>query len=128
VSVLPAARKTRTCACDRYWEMVASIVNRGLIDEDLFFRKQREQWGVWGTGEARHRRVARNVQQPEVLGQPRRNNGKVPRSLARSAQPRLQRCHPQGDGADATASQAAKAKAASARVQVLRSHCFANGQ
>jgi len=29
-----------------YWEMVASIVNRGLIDED-FFSKHREQWVVW---------------------------------------------------------------------------------
>jgi len=30
-----------------YWEMVASIVNRGLIDEDLFFECSGEQWGVW---------------------------------------------------------------------------------
>jgi hypothetical protein len=30
-----------------YWEMVASIVNRGLIDEDLFFENTGEQWGVW---------------------------------------------------------------------------------
>ncbi len=30
-----------------YWEMVASIVNRGLIDEDLFFESTGEQWGVW---------------------------------------------------------------------------------
>jgi hypothetical protein len=30
-----------------YWEMVASIVNRGLIDEDLFFESHGEQWGVW---------------------------------------------------------------------------------
>jgi len=30
-----------------YWEMVASIVNRGLIDEDLFFESNGEQWGVW---------------------------------------------------------------------------------
>src|SRR3979490_3385733 len=30
-----------------YWEMVASIVNRGLIDEDLFFENNGEQWGVW---------------------------------------------------------------------------------
>ena len=30
-----------------YWEMVASIVNRGLIDEDLFFENSGEQWGVW---------------------------------------------------------------------------------
>jgi hypothetical protein len=30
-----------------YWEMVASIVNRGLIDEDLFFESTGEQWMVW---------------------------------------------------------------------------------
>ena len=27
-----------------YWEMVASIVNRGLIDEDFFFENTGEQW------------------------------------------------------------------------------------
>jgi hypothetical protein len=30
-----------------YWEMVASIVNRGLVDEDLFFENSGEQWIVW---------------------------------------------------------------------------------
>jgi len=30
-----------------YWEMVASIVNRGLIDQDLFFENTGEQWIVW---------------------------------------------------------------------------------
>src|SRR6201988_1430058 len=30
-----------------YWEMVASIVNRGLIDEDFFFENTGEQWVVW---------------------------------------------------------------------------------
>lgn len=30
-----------------YWEMVASIVNRGLIDEDFFFENSGEQWIVW---------------------------------------------------------------------------------
>lgn len=30
-----------------YWEMVASIVNRGLIDEDFFFETAGEQWVVW---------------------------------------------------------------------------------
>src|ERR1700719_513563 len=30
-----------------YWEMAASIVNRGLIDEDLFFENSGEQWMVW---------------------------------------------------------------------------------
>lgn len=30
-----------------YWDMVAAIVNRGLIDEDLFFETTGEQWLVW---------------------------------------------------------------------------------
>jgi hypothetical protein len=30
-----------------YWEMAASIVNRGLIEEDLFFENSGEQWAVW---------------------------------------------------------------------------------
>jgi hypothetical protein len=30
-----------------YWEMVASIVNRGLIDKEFFFENSGEQWVVW---------------------------------------------------------------------------------
>jgi hypothetical protein len=30
-----------------YWEMAASIANRGLVDEELFFENSGEQWGVW---------------------------------------------------------------------------------
>jgi len=30
-----------------YWEMVANIVNRGLIDEEFFFENSGEQWFVW---------------------------------------------------------------------------------
>jgi len=30
-----------------YWEMVANIVNRGLIDEEFFFENTGEQWAVW---------------------------------------------------------------------------------
>ncbi len=30
-----------------YWEMCASIVNRGLIDEEFFFENTGEQWIVW---------------------------------------------------------------------------------
>ena len=30
-----------------HWEMVASIVNRGLIDEEFYFESNGEQWGVW---------------------------------------------------------------------------------
>jgi len=30
-----------------YWDMVAAIVNRGLVDEELFFETSGEQWFVW---------------------------------------------------------------------------------
>ena len=30
-----------------YWEMVASIANRGLMDDDLFFENSAEAWAVW---------------------------------------------------------------------------------
>jgi hypothetical protein len=30
-----------------YWEMAASMVNRGLIDEEFFFENTGEQWVVW---------------------------------------------------------------------------------
>lgn len=30
-----------------YWDMVATIVNRGLIDDELFFESNGEIWVVW---------------------------------------------------------------------------------
>src|SRR5437870_13484897 len=30
-----------------YWDMVASIVSRGLIDEEMFFENTGEIWLVW---------------------------------------------------------------------------------
>ena len=30
-----------------YWDMVAGIVNRGLVDEEMFFENSGEQWIVW---------------------------------------------------------------------------------
>ncbi|HEY0703424.1 MAG TPA: hypothetical protein VGD60_11705 [Candidatus Acidoferrales bacterium] len=30
-----------------YWEMVAGMANRGLIEEDFFFENTGEQWAVW---------------------------------------------------------------------------------
>src|ERR1043165_3491393 len=30
-----------------YWEMAASIVNRGLINEELFFENSGELWTIW---------------------------------------------------------------------------------
>ena len=31
-----------------YWEMCASIVNRGLIDDEFYFENNGEAWVVWG--------------------------------------------------------------------------------
>lgn len=30
-----------------YWDMVAGMANRGLIDDDLFFENTGEAWAVW---------------------------------------------------------------------------------
>ena len=30
-----------------YWDMVASMVNRGLIDDEFFFENTGELWAVW---------------------------------------------------------------------------------
>ena len=30
-----------------YWDMVASVVNRGLINDELFFESNGEIWVVW---------------------------------------------------------------------------------
>ena len=30
-----------------YWDMVANIVNRGLIEEEFFFENTNEQWVAW---------------------------------------------------------------------------------
>ena len=30
-----------------YWDMCASIVNRGLINDELYFESNGEAWGVW---------------------------------------------------------------------------------
>jgi hypothetical protein len=30
-----------------YWDMCAGIVNRGLIDDELYFESNGEAWGVW---------------------------------------------------------------------------------
>ena len=30
-----------------YWDMAANLVNRGLMDEELFFETSGEQWLVW---------------------------------------------------------------------------------
>ena len=47
--VCPPGSKENTCMrmVLGYWEMVASIVNRGLIDEEFFFESNGEQWAVF---------------------------------------------------------------------------------
>jgi len=75
-----------------YWEMVASIVNRGLIDEEFFFESN---------GETRAGCVARDVQQPKLPRQPGKTM-QPPGSVAREAQPRVQRSHSQSARANAT--------------------------
>jgi hypothetical protein len=30
-----------------YWDMCAGIVNRGLVDDELYFESNGEAWGVW---------------------------------------------------------------------------------
>ena len=45
-----------------YWDMVANIVNRGLIDEEFFFENTNEQWIVWERGETGHSRLAREYE------------------------------------------------------------------
>lgn len=30
-----------------YWDMASSLLNHGLINEDLFFENNAELWGVW---------------------------------------------------------------------------------
>ena len=42
-----------------YWDMVAGIANRGLVDEELFFESTGEQWGVWERSSRRSGRFGR---------------------------------------------------------------------
>lgn len=30
-----------------YWDMCAGIVNRGLVDDEMYFESNGEAWGVW---------------------------------------------------------------------------------
>jgi hypothetical protein len=51
-----------------YWEMVASIANRGLVDEELFFENSGEQWGVWETVKPLVRAWRTMFANPQFLG------------------------------------------------------------
>src|SRR5260370_26335800 len=57
--------------------------------------------GSVGTGDARDRRLACHVQQPELPGQPRTARYAA-RGLERKAQPRIKRSDPKGPRANAT--------------------------
>lgn len=44
----PGSRKEKSFRmATTFWEMCASLVNRGLIDEDLYFENVRDHCGVW---------------------------------------------------------------------------------
>ncbi|MFZ0963817.1 MAG: hypothetical protein WAO35_23370 [Terriglobia bacterium] len=44
----PGSEKNALCRMTvSYWEMAASLVNHGLINEDLFFENTGEFWIVW---------------------------------------------------------------------------------
>ena len=60
-----------------YWDMAASLVNHGLINEDLFFENTPEFWIIWD----KVRNVAPNAageeQEPHGLEKPGNAGGKV---------------------------------------------------
>jgi hypothetical protein len=49
-----------------YWEMAASIVNRGLINEDLFFENTGELWIVWQKVKHLAPAMRENLKNPHV--------------------------------------------------------------
>ncbi len=55
-----------------YWDMVAGIANRGLVDEELFPSSTGEQWGVWESTKADGRGISDDVQQSGATEQLRR--------------------------------------------------------
>src|SRR5213592_714262 len=83
-----------------YWEMVASIVNRGLIDEEFFFESNGEQWVVFEQVKPVLGAWRAMFSSPHFL-QPG-NPVQSPGGLERKTQPRVQRSHPQSAGANAT--------------------------
>ncbi|PYU62822.1 MAG: hypothetical protein DMG55_02570 [Acidobacteria bacterium] len=77
-----------------YWEMVASIVNRGLIEEDFFFENSGEQWAVWEQVKPMIGAWRAMFSSPTFLSNLR--------GLAREAQPRVKRSDSQVAGTNAT--------------------------
>lgn len=50
-----------------FWEMCASLVNRGLIEEDLYFENVRDQLGVWHRIEPFVERMREVMKNPRFL-------------------------------------------------------------
>ena len=83
-----------------YWDMVASIVNRGLIDDEFFFETNGEVWAVWDRLRTDRSGVALLAQEPHHLRESRSAREAV-RNVAGKESPGLDRSHAAGDGANA---------------------------
>jgi len=51
-----------------YWEMAASIVKRGLINEELFFENSGEIWAVWAKIKELVPETRTNRKNPHIYG------------------------------------------------------------
>jgi len=81
-----------------YWEMVASIVNRGLINDELFFESNGE---IWWCGTACGRSCRSGERRSRIRGCCKyRRNVQAAGSLAREACAGVERGDAQHDGAD----------------------------
>ena len=69
-----------------YWDMVAGIVNRGLINDELFFRQQRRDLGGVGPHAVHRPDMARGVQEPTSVSE-YRGDLQAAGSVAREARP-----------------------------------------
>jgi len=81
-----------------YWDMVAGIVNRGLINDELFFDSNGEIWVVWDRIAIDRTNVAGGLQKSASLPQHRRDL-QATGSLAGEAGAGIHRCDAANDGA-----------------------------
>jgi hypothetical protein len=81
-----------------YWDMVASIVNRGLINDELFFESNGEIWVVWDRMRCIVPTWRAAFKNPHLFSAI--EEACKARSLARKARPGLHRRHAPGDGAE----------------------------
>ena len=51
-----------------YWEMAASLLNHGLINEDLFFENNGELWAVWIKIEPIVAGIRERIKNPHAYG------------------------------------------------------------